>query len=76
MLSKPTYWYNNILNVVQKFMIFYKMEIELLKLQNTLYEYIGWFAPKLQAFENWISEQWAWVSGFHYDPRQIELAAL
>ena len=49
------------------------MEIELIKLRNTLYEYIDWIAPKLSAFEQWLSDYWAQL---HFDPRQIELAAL
>ena len=49
------------------------MEIHLIQLQNTLYDYIDWITPKLAALETWIADSWSWVQ---FDPRQIELAAL
>ena len=49
------------------------MEIELIKIRNTLYDYIDWITPKLSAFEKWLSDLW---SEMKFDPRQIELAAL
>ena len=49
------------------------MELELITLQNTLYEYIDWITPRLSALETWLSERW---SEMKFDPRQIELAAL
>ena len=49
------------------------MQIELLNLQYTLYEYIDWVTPTLLKFERWLSDSW---SQLQFDPAQIELAAL
>ena len=49
------------------------MEVELIKLRNTLYDYIDWLAPKLSALEKWIAHHWFEME---FDPKQIELAAL
>ena len=49
------------------------MQIELFKIQNTLYDYIDWITPKLLALENWLVDTW---SEFQLDPRGIELAVL
>ena len=49
------------------------MEVELVKLRNTLYEYIDWICPKLLELERWVSDQW---SELRFAPGQIELALL
>ena len=49
-------------------------QIELIKIQNFLYDTIDWLTPKLQACERFLSDWW---SQMHlYDFRQVELAAL
>ena len=49
-------------------------QIELIKLQNFLYDTIDWITPKLQACERFLSDLWSNIR--LSDLRQIELAAL